>query len=108
MFKNTKIINKKEYWQKHMLKYEQSELSQKEYCKQNKLVYETFKNWRKKLSKISKDELIKIPLETKKDIFSKSATLEIIINDQLRIKIPEDYNPETLKSLLEALGVIKC
>jgi hypothetical protein len=104
MFKNTKILNKEKYWQKHISKYEQSGLSQKEYCKQNNLVYDTFRGWRKRLSKISTDDLVQVPSIITETAIVPNESLEIIINDILKIKIPDNFNPATLNELLKMLG----
>ncbi len=105
MFKKFKDSSKEEYWAKHISKHKQTDLSQKEYCKLNNLVYDTFRAWRRKLNKLNQDEIIKVPSEITNSMKSSDNSLEIIINQGVKIKVTKNYNQKLLKDVLRSLGV---
>jgi len=44
------MSERQDYWNGHLLRSKQTEVTQKEYCRENELNYNTFKYWQRKIN----------------------------------------------------------
>ena len=104
--KQIKKSDRRSYWENHIEKYCRSNLTQSAYCKQNNISYWSFNNWKRRIEKESgKTGLTEISKKIDRDLIPVNSSLEIVINNSLKIKIPDNFNPETLKKLMQVLGI---
>jgi len=90
----------KEFWKKHIKKWEKSGLNKSEYCRQNNLGYYSFLDWIKRINseKMSCD-FVKLPLNSKQTEDCYKFTLD----DRIKIEVPLSANPENLTTIIKAL-----
>ena len=94
-----------EYWQ-------ESKLSQKEYCKQENIVYHTFKYWYRKYKveqglvkantiKDNKNEFIPVEISSwSKQAFCNPDQIEVLFPNGVHMSCPVDMDIRKLKALL--------
>lgn len=92
-----------EFWKRHKKEFEKSNLKAKEYCEREKINFYSFRDWRKKVDKIKGKRLVEIPINIENA--KERSEFELIINDSIKIKIPIDFDSNTLAKLLTSLGV---
>ena len=97
---------KLEYWQKHILQWERSDLSQAGYCREHRLSECSFGEWRRKL----KAELNgNMPQSSSQPQFvelsrsSTSAATMKIERGEFTIHVPANFEASELRRLLEVL-----
>ena len=97
---------KRDFWQQHIRKWEDSGLSQRKYCEINRINHNAFA-WRKNSFKKKKNggNLIKIAPGIVCDAIASDNRLELIINKTMSLKIGNGFNPDTLRQILEVLAV---
>ena len=107
VFRNPRIHNKEEFWQKHLRAYEISGLSQQEYCKQHSLALSTFGYWRRKIKRSTSDKPRFYPLTIPAAALTecgKNPTIALYLNDdRFRIELEEHFSPLLLKKLVTTL-----
>ena len=88
-------------WQQHYHSFKGAGLSQREYCRQNRLGYWTFNKWKRLFDRESTStSLQQLPVKYHS---VESERLEIILQDNLKISIPDDFSEKTLKRIISAL-----
>jgi len=96
---------REESWRRHIRLWEESGLTQIEYCRQNNLSRQRFTYWKCKRDR--KDEPVKfVPLHTGHTIKNQSlkdAGLRLIIGDKYKVEIGEGFSEEVLYRLMTAL-----
>ena len=102
---HTSKQSKLTFWQEHVTRLEQSGLSRREYCHNENLSYWSLRDWQKKLNSSVEKPLVKVPVKVKHHQYSTGQCLELLISDRLKIKVPENFNPEHLRRLIRVLGV---
>ena len=105
-------MNRKEqrikYWHNHYTAYLESGLTQRDYCKQNEIGYYSFNTWKRKFEKSKNDtSLQKIPFKISEKNLSSYSQLEIIFPGDIRLLVPDNFSPETLKKIIITLGELK-
>jgi len=99
-----------QFWQEHIKAWAFTELSQREYCRQNNLKTNRFTYWKRKLQKDSLPvEFIQIPVEPVQPdhLFCNNETfLRLTVNSRLTIEIPDGFTSATLKQVLLTLEEI--
>ena len=94
-----------EFWKNHYKLWEESSLSQAEYCRQNNLNKQLFSKWKNKISNNSENmKLVEIPISNLA-IETLGNEMELIINDSVKIKLNINYNEELLQKILKTFGV---
>ncbi len=97
------VEEKESYWFKHYNSFNKSGLTQKEYCRQQEISYWTFNAWKRRFDKSEQDTVMQeIPLKILTDPVSCSP-IEIVFENNIRISVPENFSPETLKRIMFAL-----
>lgn len=91
----------RDYWQQHYQSLKGSGISQREYCRQNNLGYWTFNKWKRLFDQENTStSLQQLPVKYHS---VKSERLEIILQDNLKISIPDDFSEKALKKIMSAL-----
>ena len=92
------------FWQEHIEKWEESGLTQAMYCREHGLNKNAF-TWRKRsLSGRVKPRITQIPTKTVTEITNIQSSLDLTINDAIRLTIDQNFDPELLKKVLKTLG----
>ncbi len=99
---------KKQYWQKQIESWEQSKLTQAEYCRRNGFKISKFLYWKTKLRKSPKPNLsfVQIPVQAiNESNFSESNTshIRIAIRGRFQVDIGPGFDPGTLQRLIYTL-----
>jgi len=103
--KEDMVREREEGWARHIKSWEESGLTQVEYCRQNNLSRHKFTYWRCKRHR--KNEPIKfVPLISRRAIRTpmiNDSGLRLIIGDRYRIEVGERFSEEALFRLMAAL-----
>ncbi len=97
---------KQEYWQEHIAAWDQSLLTQKEYCRTNGLSLSSFSYWRNKLNKQSGDQTQFYPLtlqaqDTPHITHEETDSLHLFVNDKrFCLAIDKGFNEQVLGRLI--------
>ena len=107
MAEQTRKEAKKQFWKSHIEAWENSGLSQIEYCRQHDLVRCRFTYWKGKLDKKS-EPVTFVPVFKKMERHpgppSNRPPIKLIVNGGYQIEIGDGFSPETLSTLLHTLG----
>jgi len=97
---------------------ENSDLSTSEYCKQNNISVKTFYAWKTKLRKLDSNESgikshfqelkLKEPEIKPSSIPTSSRTIDIFLNDKIRISLADDFNESLLLKTIKVLNKAVC
>jgi hypothetical protein len=100
------LEQKRIYWKQHIESWQETGLSQTEYCRRHKLKHHQLVYWKKRFSKseagvsfvpIKLDDLMDIPAHPD------HAALRLLINDHLKIEIRHGFDAQLLRQLIFAL-----
>ena len=100
--------SKREYWQKQVILCNDSGMSTKEYCRENKLSYWNFMCWKRKLRNDSECTipLVKVPQLSDSNDDNAETGIKLIIAEKLELRIHNNYHSPTLKRLLTDIGIV--
>jgi len=102
---NKRNQERRSYWHDQFESWEKSGIPQSEYCRQNNIDIHLFSKWKNKLSKnneLKGNKFVQIPQKTTNEL-SKPSEIELAIKDQYKIKVANNFDPETLKKLVSTL-----
>jgi hypothetical protein len=92
------------YWQTEVEAHRKSGLNQREYCRQKGISYWSFNPWKRKLERKSNK-----PQEISPFLISslsqQNKQIELILEDRIKISIPDSFSEGTLRNILNILGV---
>jgi len=97
---NLKIRKTRTAWRNHIRTWEQSDMSQAEFCRIHKLSTKSFYYWKKKYDKLS---VSFIPINLRPDMYKMSATICLTVDNRYRLEIPNGFESDTLTKLLQVL-----
>ena len=107
MAEQTRKEEKKQFWKSHIEAWENSGLSQIEYCRQHDLVRCRFTYWKGKLDKKS-EPVTFVPVFKKMDRHkvkpSNLHPINQIVNVGYQIEIGDGLSPENISTILHTLG----
>ena len=90
---------KRTYWQQHIDQWQQSGLSQIEYCRRNRIKKYQWGYWKKRLA-APKSPTMLVPVT----IPSHSAgCLRVLVDDRIAIEVPSGFDPATLTKVFACL-----
>ena len=92
------------YWQSHVEAYRKSGVSQRAYCRQQGISFWTFNPWKRKLESRG-EEVQEIPRDIVQRLSPAEKEIELSLGDGIRISIPDRFSEETLRNLLNILGI---
>lgn len=104
--KLTGEIDKKQHWQKHVVSWRESNLSQVEYCRLNDLPIKNFGYWKRRESKAVSTHPRFFPLVAAgpASVAVRASALQLNIQEKrFNIEIGEDFSPVTLRRLIATL-----
>ncbi len=100
------LEQKRSYWRKHIDSWQQTGLTQAEYCRQHNLKHHQLVYWRKRFLKTETDvSFVPLQLEDLLDLPArqKQAPLVLVINSQFKIEIRAGFDAQLLQQLIFAL-----
>jgi hypothetical protein len=87
------------YWQQHIDQWQQSGLSQIEYCRRNQIKKYQWGYWKKRLT-TPKSPAMLVPVT----IPSQSAScLRVVVDNHIAIEVPTGFDPATLTKVIACL-----
>ncbi len=90
------------FYQKHLERWRQSQLSQKEYCRQNEIIPHRFTYWKKRLvdNKLS-PAFVPVPLV--QNFPASTSKIDLVIAGGFKIQVHPGFDSATLKHLIHTL-----
>ena len=110
MVKTKKKTSRAAYWRKHISQWSKSDLSQAEYCRQNKLSTAAFHWWKGQFRKKSKAQ--KKPSTSTQFVEvhsitpahgSRGETYEIALSQGRAIRVGRDFDSDVIRRLIAAV-----
>jgi len=103
--KRNKRKSKHQYWQSHILSWQQSGLSQRSYCVSNRLALSTFSYWKRKIGKNQNQQTRFYPLTIQPDNIPVKedlrSGLRLLLSDtRYQIELENEFSSASLKKLL--------
>ena len=99
--------DKHQFWQGHVAVWEQSGISQSEYCRRQGLNIKLFGYWKRKLCRKPASGLTFVPVAIKTAPATgvkSAASLRLIIRGGSCIEIVDGFNQDTLRRVLDTVG----
>ncbi len=100
------LEQKRVYWKQHIDSWQQTGLTQREYCRRHNLKHHQLVYWKKRFLKTETDvSFVPLKLEDLLDIPSgpKPASLTLVIDHQFKIEIRAGFDPQLLRQLIFSL-----
>ena len=100
------LEQKRIYWKQHIDSWQQTGLTQAEYCRQHNLKHHQLVYWRKRFLKTETDvSFVPLKLEDLLDIPARQdqASLTLVINNDLKIEIRAGFDAQLLRQLIYVL-----
>lgn len=98
---------KRKFWKKHIASWQETEISQAEYCRRNGLKTKSFTYWKKKHKPIKDDcvSFVPVPLTPAIDVSNNigRGSLCLLLDERYRIEVGDDFSEFTLQRLLHVL-----
>ena len=100
------LEQKRTYWKQHIASWQETGLTQAEYCRQHNLKHHQLVYWKKRFLKtetevsfvpLKLEELLAIPARPE------SASLSLVINNHFKIEIRAGFDAQLLRQLIFAL-----
>ena len=100
------VEQKRAYWKQHIDSWQQTGLTQAEYCRRHNLKHHQLVYWRKRFLKTETDvRFVPLKLEDLLDMPSgpQLASLTLVIDNQFKIEIRAGFDPQLLRQLIFSL-----
>jgi hypothetical protein len=100
------LEQKRSYWKQQIEQWQQTGLSQAEYCRRNNLKHHQLVYWKKRYLKAETEvSFVPVQLETLLDIPAPAdqASLTVIIDNQFKVEIAAGFDPQLLRQVVTAL-----
>lgn len=94
--------HKRNHWASRLEKQRASNLSIKQFCIDNKINYQTFYYWSKKLSEPDVKAQVQ-PIIVTEPIFDNANVIVLTLNNGIRAELPVNLNPAQIKQWIDAL-----
>jgi hypothetical protein len=97
------------FWKKHIHKWQQSNLSQVEYCRNNNLSIKTFGYRKRQITGSSKETHSFIPVTIQAEpvrSFDPESPLRLLLQNGLKIEVTGDFNPFILQKLIRTAEAV--
>ena len=91
------------YWRLKFNEWKGSKLSQSKFCESNDIKKSSFGYWVKRFEKEesnNNDNFVELPVS-----IIKTKEIEIVINNRIKINIPDNFNIETLKKVFLSMDI---
>ena len=94
----------KRFYQRHIERWQQSQLSQVEYCRKNELIPHRFTYWKRRLAKDQTSSTTFVPVALVPNFSaSSSAKIDLVIAGGFKIQVGPGFDAATLKQLIHTL-----
>ena len=107
MSRAEQLEQKRAYWKQHIDSWQQTGLTQAEYCRRHNLKHHQLVYWKKRFLKTETDiTFVPLKLEDLLDIPSSGlehASLTLVIDNQFKIEIRAGFDPQLLRQLIFSL-----
>ncbi len=107
MSRAEQLKQKRTYWKQHIDSWQQTGLTQAEYCRRHNLKHHQLVYWKKRFLKTETDvSFVPLKLEDLLDIPSSGpehASLTLVIDNQFKIEIRAGFDPQLLQQLIFSL-----
>ena len=107
MSRAEQLEQKRTYWKQHIDSWQQTGLTQAEYCRRHNLKHHQLVYWKKRFLKTETDvSFVPLKLEDLLDIPSSGpehASLTLVIDNQFKIQIRAGFDAQLLRQLIFAL-----
>jgi hypothetical protein len=103
------LEQKRIYWKQHIEQWQQTGLTQAEYCRRNNLKHYQLVYWKKRFVKTETGvSFVGLKLEDLLDIPAQSdrAPLCLVINSHFKIEIRSGFDPQLLRQVIIALRAL--
>jgi hypothetical protein len=100
------LEQKRSYWKQQIEQWQQSGLSQAEYCRRNNLKHHQLVYWKRRCLKTETEvSFVPVRLEALLDIPAPAdqASLTVIIDNQFKVEIVAGFDPQLLRQVVAAL-----
>ena len=100
------LEQKRSYWKQQIEQWQQSGLSQAEYCRRNNLKHHQLVYWKRRCLKTETEvPFVPVRLEALLDIPAPAdqASLTVIIDNQFKVEIVAGFDPQLLRQVVTAL-----
>ena len=100
------LEQKRSYWEQQIEQWQQSGLSQAEYCRRNNLKHHQLVYWKRRCLKTETEvSFVPVQLEALLDIPAPAdqASLTVIIDNQFKVEIVAGFDPQLLRQVVTAL-----
>lgn len=100
---------KQEFWQAHIEAWQQSNLSQAEYCRRNNLPIKSFGYRKRRILGSSNQDQLFVPVTIQAEpvrTFEEEAPLRLALQNGLKIEVAGDFNPGILQKLIRVAEVV--
>jgi len=104
--RSEQLEQKRSYWKQHIDSWQQTGLTQAEYCRQHNLKHHQLVYWKKRFLKTDTNvSFVPLKLEDLLEIPARpdQAALTLVINDQFKIEIRAGFDAQLLHQLIFAL-----
>lgn len=99
-------IEKRKFWKEQIHSWQESGLTQKEYCRQHNLTQCQLSYWKRRFVKPDQPVSL-VQVNMKANLHSgqrpPTSSLRLVIGNQYRIELDRDFDPVTLQQLLFTL-----
>ena len=100
------LEQKRNYWKHHIDSWQETGLTQAEYCRRHNLKHHQLVYWKKRFVKTETDvSFVPLKIEELLDISTRQdqAPLTLIINNQFKIEIGAGFDTQLLRQVIVAL-----
>ena len=100
------LEQKRSYWKQQIEQWQQTGLTQAEYCRRNNLKHPQLVYWKKRCLKTeSAVSFAAVHLEDLLDIPAppNQASIAVVIDNQFKVEVTEGFDPQLLRQLIAVL-----
>jgi len=100
------LKQKRSYWKQQIEQWQQTGLTQAEYCRRNNLKHHQLVYWKKRYLNTQSDvSFAAVQLEDLLDIPAPAdqSSLTVVIDNQFKVEVTEGFDPQLLRQLIVAL-----
>lgn len=98
---------KRKFWREHIASWQETDISQAEYCRRNGLKSKSFTYWKKRQgqTKVNPVSFVPVPLAPAMAVGQKNggASLCLVLGDRYRVEVGDDFSVSTLQRLVHVL-----
>ena len=96
---------KQDFWKTHIESWQQSNLSQAEYCRRNNLSIKSFGYRKRRILRSPEQSLSFVPVTIQAEPVT-TFSLQLVLLNGLKIEVTDDFNPVLLKKLIRTAEAV--